>query len=341
VNGRLLGLGAAAAVLGVAGAVVAAARPRGRVPAGERPSVADPADLLAHVEGQRSSVTSSDGTRIAVEAFGPIDAPQVVLAHGWTNTGRVWQEVVALVGDRLRLVTFDQPGHGRSHEPPDRRYTLDVHGDALRAVVEQATGPGPLVLAGHSLGGMTVLNLARRHPDLVADRVVGVLLASTMSRVPVPVDGAARLVDRVAQLSRWALDRGGRGLVRELAGRTEGATRRFTHLVALGPGADPAHVAATTQLFREADPDVLAGLTLPILQLDEEAVLARLHVPTTVVVGDADRLTPPAYGWHLARVLPDARLLVLPGVGHMTPLEAAAVVAVELLELADAPAVAT
>lgn len=335
-NRRALGLGAAATVIGVAGAVVAAARPRGRAPAGDGPPVADPSDLLAHVDGERSTVTSVDGTSIAVETFGPAGAPQVVLAHGWTNTGRVWQEVVGLVGDRLRLVTFDQPGHGHSAEPPDRRYSLDVHGDALRAVVEQATGPGPLVLAGHSLGGMTVLNLARRHPDLVGERVVGVLLASTMSRVPVSVDGAARLLDRAAQVSRWALDRGGRGLVRRFAGLAEGATRRFTHLVSLGPDADPAHVAATNRLFQAADPDILAGLTLPILQLDEEAALARLRVPTTVLVGDVDRLTPPAYSWHLARVLPDARLLVLPGIGHMTPLEAAAIVAVELLALADA-----
>lgn len=336
-----LGL-AAGGLLAAAGAGVLSARPRaprdgdlpGRDDRPDRPVPVRRAGVLDRFEGERMDVVARDGTRLAVELFGPRGAPQVVLSHGWTNSGRVWQEVVRLTADRLRLVTWDQPGHGRSEEPRDRHYDLDVHGDALRAVVDGATGPGPLVLAGHSLGGMTVMALARRHPELVEQRVVGVLLLSTMSRVPIIVDGAARTVDRIAGASRWLLDHGGRPVLRQFSDATPGLARWLAHRVALASGADPSHVAATTRLLMEADPDVLAGLSLPILSLDEEDALGDIHVPTVVVCGEDDRLTPPGYSWHLARSIPQAELLLLPGIGHMTPLESAAIVADQLLRLA-------
>jgi pimeloyl-ACP methyl ester carboxylesterase len=283
---------------------------------------------------ERRTVTAPDGTRIAVQLHGPPGAPQVVLCHGWTNTSRVWDDVVALVDDDLRVVTWDQPGHGDSDPPPERRYLMDAHGDALDAVLDQALAAGPVVVAGHSLGGMTVLNFARRHPDTLGERVGGLLLLSTMARLPIALGGAARAVDQLSHASRWALDNGGRALARASVERTAGLTRALTRRVALGRDATAAQVDATARLFVTADPDVLAGLTLPILSLDEDAALERIGVPTVVVTGEDDLLTPPAYGWHLARRIPGAELRLLPRVGHMTPLESAPLVAELLLRLA-------
>jgi alpha-beta hydrolase superfamily lysophospholipase len=87
----------------------------------------------------------------------------------------------ARLADRYRLITYDQPGHGRTTPPASGTYSLDLLGDTLRRVIEVAARPGPLVLAGHSMGGMTILNAVRRHGDLLDDRLRGVVLLSTTS----------------------------------------------------------------------------------------------------------------------------------------------------------------
>jgi pimeloyl-ACP methyl ester carboxylesterase len=287
---------------------------------------------LGSLEGELQVVDGPAGLRVTIESYGPRDAPQAVLSHGWVCTGRVWHEQVRELADRYRLITYDQPGHGRTSAPPSGTYDLDLLGDTLRRVIEVAAGPGPLVLAGHSMGGMAILNAVRRSGDLLDDRLAGVVLLSTTSHAQphrrLTFDGSIQAFARLDRAVRRLVPRLRDPRLIELSDRATAATSDLSHLaarwVSTGPGADPAVTDFTLQMAIDSGADVVLGLAEAVLGVDEDAALDRLaalDVPTSIIVGSHDRLTPLGLSQRMAdRVEGD--LLVLDAVGHMAPLEA-------------------
>ncbi|MDP8928286.1 MAG: alpha/beta hydrolase [Actinomycetota bacterium] len=138
------------------------------------------ASPLGQIEGEQHRLGGPDGARLCVETYGPADSAsgEVVLVHGFSLMGRCWHEQVVALRDRLRLVTYDHPGHGRSSRPLSGKHSLELLADALAAVIQQATDAarGKIVVVGHSMGGMTALACARRHPQLFERRVGALLL---------------------------------------------------------------------------------------------------------------------------------------------------------------------
>lgn len=286
---------------------------------------------LGSIEGTTRILRGPDGTRVLVESYGPerAGAPQIVCSHGWVCTGRVWHEQVMGLADRWRVVTYDQPGHGRTSSPASGTYDMDLFGDTLATVVAEATLPGPVVLCGHSLGGMAILNFARRHPQLLAERVTGALLMSTTASTLLASAelGAGGLVlARVERGVEQLLALGGRRAA-TVADRVYRASSdlsfALTRLFGLGPAAEARYVDFTEQLLLDSDLDMITAVAAPILGLDDREAPACLRVPTIVIVGGADRLTPISAARQLVAECPAAELVVLPGIGHMTPLEAA------------------
>ncbi|MBW3620307.1 MAG: alpha/beta hydrolase [Actinobacteria bacterium] len=296
-----------------------------------RPRLALPAPAgppLGSIAGEVREVRGPDGMRITVESYGPEGAPQIVLSHAWTCTGRVWHEQVLALSDRFRLITYDQPGHGRTSQPRSRRYDLDLFGDSLAAVIDQATAPGPLVLAGHSLGGMTVLNWMRRCAPGERERVRGIVLMSTTSRAAADDVALGFGIHTVARLERIITR--GLALVRPettyLAQRLYRASSDLSFLLTrtfgLAPDADPRYVDFTEQLVLDSDLDMITAVMAPVLTLDEDEALTCVTVPMKVVVGTADKVTPLGLSRRMCDRCPSAELVALPGVGHMAPLEA-------------------
>jgi pimeloyl-ACP methyl ester carboxylesterase len=297
-----------------------------------RPRVTAPAPRreppLGSLAGHLEVVDGPGGLGVVVESYGPSDAPQLVLSHGWVCTGRVWHEQVAALADRYRIITYDQPGHGRTGAPGSRTYDLDLIGDTLCAVIEATARPGPLVVAGHSMGGMAVLNAARRRPDVLAGRLAGAVLLSTTSSAK-----SEKLTLEVGIQAAARLERGLRRIVPTLrdprvlgvTGRITEATSDLSYLVAratsVGPDPPPGVVEFTLQLTLDSGPDIVLGLVEAVLGVDEDESLTCLTMPTTIVVGDHDRLTPPGLSRRMAQRC-GADLVVLAGVGHMAPLEA-------------------
>src|SRR4051812_36552598 len=110
-------------------------------------------------------ITAPDGTRLYVETVGRGDTPTLVLTHGWGADADLWQFAKRDLANDYRLVAWDLPGLGNSEQPPDRNYSLERMADDLRAVVSAT--PGPVILVGHSIGGMINLTFGRKHPDLL------------------------------------------------------------------------------------------------------------------------------------------------------------------------------
>lgn len=284
---------------------------------------ADPrcADLLPIDAADIRRVRSADGTELHTLVHGPAGAPTVVLVHGWACSSAFWTRQIRGLSD-LRLVTYDQRGHGSSGGTSESFSTHSL-ADDLQAVLEAVLAEHErAVLVGHSMGAMSIAAWAGRYPDQVERRASRALLISTgvdrlsldATFLPLPARFAA--VQGRVQKSLLA------SAVR-IAGPWS-VQARGTRWLSLSPAATPAEVDFCARQIRAMQPQARAAWSRVLGDLDLTPDLAALTVPTTVVVGTADRLTPPAYARRLARLLPMLQELVeLPGVGHMSPIEAA------------------
>jgi pimeloyl-ACP methyl ester carboxylesterase len=266
-------------------------------------------------------IVAPDGTVLAVFVHTPAGAgpemPTLVLAHGWTLSHRSWTPVVeALADDPVRVVTWDQRGHGSSRIGLRRKEidstSIDHLGADLATVIDAVVpASSPLVLGGHSMGGMTVMSYAAQFPSEVAARVRGVLLMSTAAH-GIPLGrrrGEARLM---RFLARGLPIRGGRAI-----------RPRSQRAFLFGEAADPQHVRATVSQVGRTPLTTLGAFYGAISRLDVRTAFAALeHVPVTVLVGGRDQLTPPALSHAIAEGLPHATLTEVPGAGHMLTYEA-------------------
>jgi pimeloyl-ACP methyl ester carboxylesterase len=312
------------AMVGAAGAIAAAAAWELQRRVDLRRIEADPEHefLSARLDGRASRVTSHDGTVLHVETYGPDDGPTVVLVHGWTCTGQFWKLQVRELSRELRVVTYDQRGHGQSDRAANGDYGIDAFADDLQVILEQCVPAGErAVVAGHSLGGMTIVAWAGRHAADVTERVAGAVLVNTgmgdliteslVVHTPAGLDTFKKTVGRAVLSASAPLPKGPTPL-----------STRAVHYMALGPDASPAAVAFTEQLVLECPRDARAGVGSTLSRLDLYESVACLRVPTVVIAGERDRLSPPAHSRKLADALPElVELAVIPGSGHMTPLE--------------------
>ena len=160
-------------------------------------------------------VLADDGVRLHVEIDEPQqtadppggevsrERPTVVFCHGYTMDLRAWasqRERCTAAG--YRAVAWDQRGHGASGRGASTRYTIEQLGRDLASVLSQAVGAGPVVLVGHSMGGMAIMALAESFPDLVSSQVVAVAFVSTSA------GDMAVTTGRWGRLGKWASLRG-------------------------------------------------------------------------------------------------------------------------------------
>jgi pimeloyl-ACP methyl ester carboxylesterase len=303
--------------------------------------------------------TTPDGTRLRVAESGSSDgAPTLLLVHGWSQDLRSWDRVVDELrrgGVTTRILRYDHRGHGGSDAAADGTATIGTAADDLAALIAERVPDGPLVLAGHSMGGMTLMALAERHPRLVAERVVGIAFVATasddMDQLDLGLSGRrGRLVARGEHVLVPLMARlGHRAPAGEIGdvGRAGGprhrarATLMAPTVRALVFGRHPrsADVLSVAEQALAAHPPSVAAFRLSIGEHRRRDALAALRaVPAVVLVGDRDRLCPQHHARAIAGELPDARIVLLPGAGHMINLERATEVAAHLAGLLDEPA---
>ncbi|MDT3398094.1 alpha/beta hydrolase [Streptomyces sp. B1866] len=264
------------------------------------------------------TVTSADGAGLHVEVHGPADAPAVVLAHGWTCSIAFWAPVVRALAADHRVVLYDQRGHGRSPASDLSAYGTRVLADDLAAVLDQTLLPGErAVLAAHSMGAMAIVAAAGR-PQL-QEHAAAALLCSTGITELVP---EARLLPLGPKRLQAAF---GRFFLRTRApmGPVTPISRSLLKYGTMGRTASPAAADACARIVQSCPGRVRAAWGRVLETLDLESELAQLTVPTAVIVGTRDRLTPRRHSRALAAGLPRGLgLTELDGFGHMTPMEA-------------------
>jgi len=281
---------------------------------------------------ERFVVPVAHGARLHAQEFLPAGSldpalPTVVLAHGWTLTHASWRPVIdeLLVHRAVRVVAYDQRGHGASTMGRPESATVRLLGDDLKQVIDAVAPEGPVLLGGHSMGGMTVMAYAGSHHTHFGARVCGVVLvgtaASVQGRRPIPLEsfvmGVAARAPRIAP----------RVLVpTAVQGR-----------LLFGRGAKPSDIKTAVAMIQRTKMPTIGQFFHAIEDHDEIESLAHfVDVPTHILVGSMDRLTPVSYARMLQDAIPSARLTVIPDKGHMLTYEATATVADTVIDLVDA-----
>ena len=266
------------------------------------------------VHSPSRTVVSADGIRINVEVDEPdLEAPHlptIVFVHGVICTLDTWHYQRLALRGQVRMVFMDQRSHGASDVADRESSTIENLAADLHAVIEACTN-GPVVLVGHSMGGMTIMQMAADHPEMFGGRVAGVVLISTSSRLPLVSSPAARRIvpfaRRAAPLVDW-----GKGF------NSYSVVRRW----GLGPNAQERHVDMTNEMILRAPTRVLTDFHPMFAALDVRHALEALsNVPTIVVAGTHDSVTPLSHSRRIADGIKGSSLVIFEDTGHMPMFE--------------------
>ena len=339
-TGRIVGVAAGAAGVAAAGAAADIVRRRREI--GRRGIDDTP---FGSLRSTPTNVIASDGVPLHVEVD-ELDAPQtsgstgrrgrrrepetppltVVFAHGFALNLDCWHFQRAAYRGLVRTVFYDQRSHGRSGRAASDNATIEQLGDDLLAVLDAVAADGPVVLVGHSMGGMTIVALAEEHPELFGDRIVGVGLVSTTagglepSRILLPMI-PAKLTGGVTTRAVRTLARGHRavdGLRR--AGRAVAMVA--TDLFAFGDEVPAAYVDFVDEMLSATPFEVVAEFFPSFRSLDKfDSVEVMSRVPTTVICGTDDKITSIGHSRKLHERIAGSTLLECEDAGHMALLE--------------------
>ena len=267
-----------------------------------------PSDLEHHF------VTTGDGGRIHLVEAG--EGPTIVLIHGIMLGVGVWARQFRDLSGTHRVMAIDLRGHGQSIGGSGG-YSFERLADDLVAVLEHRK-VADAVVVGHSMGGMVLQLAAIRRADALGHHVAGLVLLATDAgpAIPGPVGRPVGvLTARVAWRAARFAERRGKGVSPGSDLATWGAR------VCFGAHPRPADVELVRSISAAVSPRAMAELLGPLLAFDVRVELAKIDLPTLVVVGTRDVVTPTRRAKAMADRIPGARLEVLPGCGHLVMLE--------------------
>jgi pimeloyl-ACP methyl ester carboxylesterase len=244
------------------------------------------------------NVVRTGGLEIAYERVG--EGPPLAFVHGAGEDGRVWQPQLAALADEFTVVAWDEPGAGRSSDLP-ADFGLTEYANCLAALIE-AVELGPAHVAGISWGGTVVLELYRRHPELVATLI---------------------LADTYAGWKGSLSEEEVRARVEAVHRRLAAPAEEFNPtLLNLFVGDPPAEFAALlADMAADVRPESFRVALLVMAEADQRDLLPRITVPTLLIWGEQDVRSPLSVACQFERAMPDAQLVVIPRAGHVSNLE--------------------
>jgi 3-oxoadipate enol-lactonase len=266
--------------------------------------------------GTPAHITVRDGTRIAYRLHGRRDSSnRILLLHSLAMDGNFWQRVADLLADDAAILAIDCRGHGQSDKPAGP-YTVEQFAEDAHDVC-QALDFGKVLVAGASMGGCVALQYAASFP--ASTRALGLIDTTAWYGPTAPADWRARADKAVAngmpslvefQTTRWFSD-------------------GFRN-------ANPDLVEKSVATFLRNDTKEFAASCMMLGTFDGRSQMARIQVPTAVVVGEEDYAAPVAMAEALHHGIAGSSLLVIPKARHLTPLETPEIVVEELRRLLEA-----
>lgn len=290
--------------------------------------------------GEPGAAEGAEGETVGGQVDDPAARPTIVLCHGYCLSLRSWVfQRRALREAGYRVVLWDHRGHGRSGTGDPDSYDVDLLGDDLARVIEEVVPRGPLVLVGHSMGGMTIMGLALDRPDIVQRRVVGVAFVATspgnLAGTSYGMGALGKVVHRIAAPTA--------GLLARRQGFVDGTVKVGRDVVDLlvdwGSFGSPVPMSVaqlTTDMIFGTRMDVISAFMPRFDEMDKREALARFDgIEALVISGMQDRLTPPEHSEEIVRNLPGAEHIVVADAGHVIMLEHPDLLNEQLLALAE------
>lgn len=325
--GRSVVLGALAATVGV-GAVLGMVAERALIGRNLRRDI-EAGEPFGTLTSDPVEVTADDGVRLHAEVEAAIadhDDVTLVFAHGYALSMHEFHYQRRDLRGIARLVFFDQRGHGKSARGDRASHTVPQLAADLERIMETLAPSGKVVLVGHSMGGMTIQELAARRPEWFGTKIVATVLVCTssggVSEVPLGLPGGlGKFVQQVAPMVTGALH-GKQDVVDRSREAASDLTLLLTRRYSFGTGATShltdfvAHLHGTTPI------EVIGDFLHAFGEYDSTEHLAVLgRVPTYVIGAADDLMTPISHSEKIASLVPGAQLTVIPETGHMLPLE--------------------
>jgi pimeloyl-ACP methyl ester carboxylesterase len=274
--------------------------------------------------GTVQRVPRPDGTVLHVEFYGPEDGQPIILSHGWGSDSTVWYYAKRQLSAHFRVIVWDLPGLGKSSKPKNNDYSLERYARDLEVVVNLVGKP--VILLGHSMGGMLILTFCRLFPEHLGRQVTGLILVDTTFINPVKTSIFSKFLRTIQKpllepllyltiglspivwLMTWLSYLNGLLHISvELLGYTGTQTRgqlEFSALLSALPW-----------------PAVLARGTLAMFKYNETATLSTIDVPVLLIVGASDIVTRPTASIRMKAELPQSDLVILKRSGHMSLIE--------------------
>jgi len=239
--------------------------------------------------------------------------PALLLLHGYPLDGGMWSGVARRLSDRFRVLKPDLPG--RPDNPAEATGRIDDYADFIGAILEGLTPP--IGVAGFSMGGYVTLALLKRRPEGIG----AIALIDTRAGAD-DETGRARREEAIEMVRTKGVDAIADSMLEKLLSTSSLARRDLV---------DRLRRIILRQQAASVESDLKAMRDRP----DSRAFLAEIAVPTLIVVGESDVLTPPAASEEMAAAIPDSRLVTVPGAGHLTPMESPVAVARALGDFFD------
>jgi pimeloyl-ACP methyl ester carboxylesterase len=294
-------------------------------------------------------VLAADGVPLHVEIDEPVGrpigipdraaVPTVVFCHGYALSLRSWVfQRRALKAAGYRIVLWDQRGHGQSGAGSKASYEIDQLGLDLHAVISAVVPQGPLILVGHSMGGMTLMALAAQQPELITDRVLGVaFVATSPGGISAVSWGLGKVLGKaVHRLGPFAVGQlaGRQGLVNSVRKAGREVEEYFVDLYSFASPVPLSIVRLTADMIFRTRMEVISDFMETFDKHDKREALEQfIGVETLVLNGVQDLLTPPQHSEEIVKLIPGAEHVLVNDAGHIIMLEHADVVSEQLLAL--------
>jgi len=285
-----------------------------------------------HVE-----IDEPEGPRAGMTNGAPV--PTVVFCHGYTLSLRCWVfQRRALRAAGYRVVLWDARGHGRSGAGSRESYEIDQLGHDLDSVIAAVAPRGPLVLVGHSMGGMTLMALAAHHPEVIRDRVIGVaFVATSPGGISAVSWGLGKILGKaVHRLGPFAVGQlaGRQGLVNSVLKVGREVEEYFVDIYSFASPVPLSIVRLTADMIFKTRIEVISDFMETFDKHDKREALAQfIGVETLVINGMQDMMTPPEHSEEIVQLIPGAEHVLVKDAGHIIMLEHGDVVSEQLLAL--------
>lgn len=281
--------------------------------------------------GAHQTIEGRGGEQIAVYEYaaprpGALAPVTLVFAHGWTLSHSIWIPLIERIQavHNVRVIAYDQPGHGRTTLGADYRPTIRSLGETLADVIAATAPDERIIPIGHSMGGMTIMAYAGAHPDQIGTRVSGVLMMGTSA------GDIHRRYQGVETLVMKAIHRA------PMIPTGNFITQRGQRHSLFGDRFKPEDLAFTVKVMTATPLPTLSRYYLALMEHDETEHLEVLsRIPTVVMCGEKDKLTSTRHARRLHDAVRGSRLVIVPGAGHMLMFEAPELVMLELAHLLE------